>query len=612
MRLILLPQSLDQVFHNEPRKRLGVLSLFCMLSLIYGAIFLPYLPLSSGLLGHDYALHFPNLLVGYYWALQNNYWSIPWFTPATCGGMAYYADLNVAYFSAPQVLTLFVSPLRAIQITFMLFAFIGMWGTYRLMRVAFGTSRTASVIAAALFLFNGFYAHRMLIGHLTFHAFALTPLLMAMLLPRAGKAIPAIGEALIRACIAGMCLGYMFHSGMIHAIPPVLMACAIVILIHGMRFGFQAWSWALLAGAGLLSLGLSAGKLYAALSLANAFPRDFYKLPGADNIAQLLWAVFSSVFWRPSPDVLVNSDWSQVRHEWEYGLTLAPVFIVYYIYRERMKNVLRLPSRGFVERTGLARGVAGVFIGILLLTPLALNFYAPGWNAFLKQLPYFSSSSSLLRFFCLYIPVIIVGVALAIDRKPRSDVQLRLKVALVALAVIIVQNAITNRDYYSAQTYDPSAIIAEYLRASNEATISPVNRIEAAGISSSPNDTLAHGGSALPCYQPMFGYRLEKFSLGQLQPGPIFSARESFLNFKNPACYLFPKENKCTPGDHFAVSQIEEAQALAAYRPFAFQQPASQILATNISIASSLACLFGLALGGFFWRRVRRLKTMLL
>jgi hypothetical protein len=485
-----------------------------------------------------------------------------------------------------------------------------MWGTYRLMRVAFGASRTASVIAAALFLFNGFYAHRMLIGHLTFHAFALTPLLMAMLLPRAGKAMPAIGEALIRACIAGFCLGYMFHSGMVHAIPPVLMACAIVILIHGMRFGFQAWSWALLAGAGLLSLGLSAGKLYAALSLANAFARDFYKLPGADNIAQLLWAVFSSVFWRPSPDVLVNSDWSQVRHEWEYGLTLAPLFIVYYVYRDQPQNALRLPSRGFAWRTGLARVLAGIFIGILLLTPLALNFYAPGWNAFLKQLPYFSSSSSLLRFFCLYIPVIIVGVALAIDRLPRSDVQLRLKVALVALAVIIVQNAITDRDYYNTETYDSSAIMAEYRRASNEATIRPVNRIEAAGVSSSPNDTLAHGGSSLPCYQPMFGYRLEKFPIGHLQPGPIFSAREGFLNFKNPACYLFHKENKCTPGDHFAASQIEEARALASYRPFAFQQPASQILATNISIASALACLFGLALGGFLWRRVRRLKAM--
>ena len=610
MRLILLSQSLDQVFHNELRKRLGVLSLFCMLSLIYGAIFLPYLQLSSGLMGHDYSLHFPNLLIGYYWALQNNYWSIPWFTPATCGGMTYYADLNVAYFSAPQVLTLFVSPLRAIQITFMLFAFIGMWGTYRLMRVAFGASRTASVIAAALFLFNGFYAYRMLIGHLTFHAFALTPLLMAMLLPRAGKAMPAIGETIFRTCIAGLCLAYMFHSGMIHGIPPLLMACAIVILIHGMRVGFQPWSWALMAGAGLLSLGLSAGKLYAALSLANAFPRDFYKLPGADNIAQLLWAVFSSLFWRPPPDALVNSDWSQVRHEWEYGLTLAPVFIAYYIYSEVRRGAAGAHSQIIVKRSGFVYRAAGVAIVVMLLAPLALNFYMPGWNAFLKQLPYFSSSSSLLRFFCLYIPVIVICCALAIDRLPRSRAPLRLKIALVAIAVIVAQNVITNRDYYNTETYDPSAINAEYLRASKEARVRPVDQIASSDNMSSPNNTMAFGGSAFPCYQPMFGYQLEKFPIGQLQPGPIFSAQEGFLNFKNPACYLFPKENKCTPGNHFAVSQIEEAQALAAYRPFAFQQPASQILATNISIVSSLACVFGLALGGFLWRRVRRSKTM--
>lgn len=207
-------------FHTERRKGLGILALCGMLWLIYGAIFLPYLPAASGFMGHDCSLHFPNLLVGYYWALQNNYWSIPWFTPATCGGMAYYADLNVAYFSAPQILTLFVSPLRAIQITFMAFALLGMWSAYSLMRVAFGASRTASLVAAALFLFNGFYAYRMLIGHLTFHAFALTPLLMAMLLPRAGKAMPGIGATLVRACVAGLCLAYMFHSGMIHSSRP--------------------------------------------------------------------------------------------------------------------------------------------------------------------------------------------------------------------------------------------------------------------------------------------------------------------------------------------------------------------------------------------------------
>lgn len=378
-----------------------------------------------------------------------------------------------------------------------------------------------------------------------------------------------------------------------------------------MRFGFQAWSWALLAGAGLLSLGLSVGKLYAALSLANAFPRDFYKLPGADNIVQLLWAVFSSLLWRPLSDVLVNFDWPQDRHEWEYGPTLAPVFIAYYLYVGRKKAPRAHPS-AFVARTGLARIAAGVAIGILLPAPLALNFYTPGWNAFRKQLPYFSSSSSsLIRFLSLYIPVIVVCIALAIDRLPRSEASLRLKIALVAIAVIVVQNAITDRTYYSAEIYDPSAINAEYLRASKDGKVRPVDQIASGDNASKPNNTMAFDGSSLLCYQPMFGYQLEKFPQGRLQPGPIFSAREGFLNSKNPACYLFPKENKCAPGDHFRDSQIEEAQALAAYRPFAFEQPASQVMATNISIVSALACLFGLALGGFFWRRARWSKDAL-
>lgn len=591
----------DHVVRDERRRRLGVLAMCCVLWTIYGAIFLPYLPLASGLMGHDYSFYLPNLLAGYNWALQNNYWSIPWFTPAICGAMPFYADMNAAYFSAPQILTLFVSPLRAVQITFMLFAFIGMWSAYGLMRMAFGASRIASLVAAALFLFNGFYAYRMLIGHLTFHAFALAPLLMATLLPRTFQSLPGIGETLVRGCLAALCLAYMFHSGMIHAIPPVLMACAVVILIHGLLFGFQAWSWALLAGAGLLSLGLSAGKLHAAVSLSNSFPRDFYRLPGFDNIALLVATLFSSLFWRPlSSDGLVNSDVAQDRHEWEYGLSLAPIFIIYYLYRETPWRSLRLQAPGF------ARIAAGLAITGLLLAPLALNFYAPAWNAFLKQLPYFGSSSSLLRFFCLYIPVVMVCVAIAIDRARRSDASLRLKVGLIAVAVIVVQTAIVDRRFYAEERYDPSAIVGEYSRAAQAGKARPIDRIAEGGPSPGLNDAMASGGSAIACYQPIFGYRLEKLPLGTLEPGPIMSERAGVLNLKNPACYLFPKQNRCAPGDHFTVTQTNAAEALAAYRPFPFEQPASQVLATNASIASALACALGLLLGACLWRRRKK------
>ena len=34
-----------------------------------------------------------------------------------------------------------------------------------------------------------------------------------------------------------------------------------------------------------------------------------------------------------------------------------------------------------------------------------------------------------------------------------------------------------------------------------------------------------HGGSGLLCYEAMFGYRLEEFDRGSLDPGPVTAAR---------------------------------------------------------------------------------------
>jgi hypothetical protein len=166
-----------------------------------------------------------------------------------------------------------------------------------------------------------------------------------------------------------------------------------------------------------------------------------------------------------------------------------------------------------------------------------------------------------------------------------------------------VQTAIADRRSYANESYDPSAIVGEYSRAAQAGTIRAIDRIADGGAFPDPGDAMASGGSAIPCYQPMFGYRLEKFPLGALQPGPIMSVRAGVLNLKNPACYLFPKENKCAPGDHFTIAQTKEAEDLASYKPFPFQQPALQVIATKISIASSMACIMGLMLGGFLWRR---------
>jgi hypothetical protein len=107
----------------------------------------------------------------------------------------------------------------------------------------------------------------------------------------------------------------------------------------------------------------------------------------------------------------------------------------------------------------------------------------------------------------------------------------------------------------------------------------------------SRNDGLITGVSDLPCYEPMFGNRLNVFAQGRLSPGPVLQAQDGRLNLKNPACYVFPGGNNCSPGDEFTVSQIDAARAFADYRPFRYQWPAWQYAATAISAAAGAFCL---------------------
>ncbi len=102
--------------------------------LAYGVIFGSYFPNAAGGLGHDYKQQLPNLLAGYYWFQQNGFFSIPWFNPAQCGGVPFYADPGHGLYAIPQFLVLFFNPVIAVKITFFLFALAGYTGFYILLR----------------------------------------------------------------------------------------------------------------------------------------------------------------------------------------------------------------------------------------------------------------------------------------------------------------------------------------------------------------------------------------------------------------------------------------------------------------------------------------------
>jgi len=559
---------------------------------IYLWVELALLPTAQGLWAADYALHFPNLLVGVYWRLNNGFAAAPWFDPALCGGVPYHADPNVAFYAAPQFLA-FVMPIGdAIRATMAMFAAAGFFGAYGLMRRSFGASQAGAATCAGLFLFNGFFAARMLAGHLTFHAFMLAPVLAWAALPDGDSAPRGWASIFARGGVAALALAYMFQSGMVHGIPPVALSIAILAVMHALIFGVDWRPAAILALGALGALALSASKLSAEMAWLAQFPRSLYPLPGiADPLMATFAAPLTLLGYAPEKSAwLVNTDWLQDRHEWEYGVSVAPfvLFLVALVV--------------FIRRADAGHFAPGRIGGTLLLLallaiPSVLNVYTPSWNAILKSLPYLSSSSSLLRFFSANILPACVGAGLAVDWVA-SSTRWRAALSAGALAIMLVQFFMTSRAYYADVDYDPSRLEAASAAARAGGVVPTVTRVEDDG--GGPAD----GASRASCYQPLFGYRLEAFPRGALQAGPIDPPSGATLNLKNPACYVFPAENACSPGDQFSRSDLALALYFAAYRPFDFSRSARQEFADAVNLAAvTLFAIGTLAFAGAWVKR---------
>jgi hypothetical protein len=229
----------------------------------------------------------------------------------------------------------------------------------------------------------------------------------------------------------------------------------------------------------------------------------------------------------------------------------------------------------------------------IIAVPIALNTYGEAWNAFLKSLPLIGSSSALMRWFIVYVPFVAVIGGLAVDRIT-SDSRQRLMLSLVAAVGVAVALASTDRKFYEQQAYDPAPVLEAFEAARKNPGARPA--ISAVGAFVDPKgnillpvnrqDLMIRGVSQLACYIPIFGYRLEFFPFRTLRPGSIYDTDGQGFNIKNPACFVFPKENNCAVGDHFPTSRRADLESFASYRSFPFEKSTGQKLADALSLVS--------------------------
>jgi hypothetical protein len=606
-----MPRKLK--LHSLLTPALGALLVTCFAHLVFGKFF----PGPNGM-GHDHAGVMPTLLADYYWGRSSGIFTPPWFSPAFCGGVPYFADPGSGFYSVPSLLVRIfeINPLLSAYSTFLAFVAIGFLGTYVFCRRNLTLSIVAALLAGVFLGLNGFYAHRFIIGHAGFHGIMLAPWLAYFVVSSPQQRQRLFSTEILKVVGGGLVLAYWVHSGAQSLIIALGLSAAALILVAWYRN--PDIKPAIQRSLGIIALGfaLSASKIVAAFSFLAQFPRSDYRLPGFSSLMDTVWVLFLTLFQNRidisaiAAAKMQNIQWFQDRHELEYGLTWVPLVLLTLVVCARLLQPELEHER---SKKTAASWLSLTALVLLLLTPIAINTYSPHWNEFLKSVPLIRSSSSLLRWFVVYVPLVAVASGLLIDQLPWQAKTRRMTAAVAAIAFLFVTGSV-DRNFYLAQNYDPKPVLAAFQSASGQPAFQPaITSIgvmkDAAGNIVAPmnrNDLVAYGASQLLCYVPIFGYSLEYLPIKTLRPGPVLDDLAGVLNVKNPACYVYPRENLCVPGDHFPVSRKEDAIKFLNYKPFAFNKSSSQKIADVVTTLALTICLIMLTGAAFGAGRVSK------
>ncbi len=573
-----------------------------MLALYWATFIHPFFLTPDGTMGHDHRGSLVDATVGFV-HFQKDPWSMPWFTPASCAGNMFVAGAAVPYLNVQQWLTFFINPLTASKINIIFFAGLGFLGTYLLCRRRFSTDTIAAFLGASLFLFNGFFAYRMVIGHTAFHGYMLIPLIGYLLIPGSDRDPRKVVRNIL---VAGILIAYLILTASAFMLLTTGLCLAGILAIHTLAKSatrqpgtIELKPYLPLAAAVFVAILLSLFKITLMLSTASNFEREFYPLPGLHNFMDALTLpirllFFSTPDWETETGFLfTNYRWPIDRHELEMGVGAPALALLVFAL---------VTARGRIMDAVKAHRLASGVLLTVLVTPIVLNFYQPAWNELLKSLPIVRSFSVNVRLYAVYIPLVVLAVVLAFSMVR----QYRLPIAIAVLAGTVATHWLVDRSYYSQQAYNPKVLTEFYDRFRHAPEkippISTTSELKFANFEGEAliiqNEMFAFGSSNIDCHNDIFGYQLEAFPKRELlvPNASVFKETDGQLNFKNPACYVFPEANGCAPGDHFRSDQIEVLDDFVNYRGLAFNSPRYQMISNATSFVSLLLAILGIIL----------------
>ena len=300
--------------------------------IVHQIIFQNYLIFENNHVAEDYKGYIPNMILGKIWFLKNGFFSIPHFIPSLCGGIPFHAAPTSAYISFMQIIFINFSIPSAIKITFFIFSLVGFLGMYFLCKKSFKLGYFASLVGATLFIYNGFFINRALVGHLIYGYTAFIPL-YSLLIILSIKNNNYLSKIYI--LLSSLILSSFFYAGSSSFMLFVLYSLVIIFILYcylcKIEFikVFKKFIYSL-----ILTLMLSISKIGYTLSFVKNFPRE---INGAtlDNYFSFFYTFLTSLFIIPDP-FFFDKHQHQIDkmyvylHELEYGLSVIPLLIILY------------------------------------------------------------------------------------------------------------------------------------------------------------------------------------------------------------------------------------------------------------------------------------------
>lgn len=554
----------------------------------------------DGRIAADYGYFLPRLVDGLLFHRAAG-WSTPWYTASYCGGLPFFPDVQSMFYSLPQLLTLWLDAWTAARLSAVLLIVIGALAFAAFAVRVLCLSRQCSALVFLAFLGNGYYQARVLAGHMTHEAVALIPAVAYLLTE---IAIGDVAGGLLSGCVVAAMVHLGFHYGLL-LIPPALL---LLLLLAERRAREDGQSCAVrifrrASLAFLVASGLSAGKLAAAWALyshSSAPPAD--EFAGPTEIVDGLRLVASQLFLFGAVE---PGTWPS----YELDCMVNPIIFI--------GLILALPRMRFSRATA----AIDLLIGILIVVCVVFASGMFGSTELLQNI-------SLMRSFrvhqrlasALIAPVIVFG-AWGITQYPSPAIRKLLFFAALPLALLPGERLRATVARVADQTYvtDTQDVIQFDALARNSAPDGAVVASVGVALANVPTEAqqrAADGRLRLPgvpnvqdlssrlhretnptCYFPLFDHYPY-----ELVPGAVALQPDQAFNLVNPACYVYPAENHCRPGDRILASDASDMRAMLRYEPTSWQTSELQAAAQTFTRWS--AFVVALCLAGLFARFV--------